>query len=155
MLGPPADVPSLWVALTVAGAAALALASGLTATPPAAGPAAATIDRVAGDPYTARGSHALHATAVKVTAHRLSLRGPGGTAGAALRFGPVVPVGSNERLRRVVRGAAPPAVFRSADAFRTAVNRAKRARHGWRDATGSLRVAHVTYGGYDVTLVAV
>jgi hypothetical protein len=64
----------------------------------------------------------------------------------------VTPIGDGSRLERVLVGEPPAAVFDDPAALREAAAAARNRTGGWRDATDSLRVRRVTWGGVDVTL---
>jgi hypothetical protein len=150
----PVDGWYAWLGVAAASTALVGAAVGLPTTPPpdAAG-VADTVDRTAASERGARAEHPLDAAAVRVTPERVGLRSDGGTVHARFVYGPVTPVGANERLRRVLGGARPGAVFGSAREFRRVAARARRADHPWRSADGALVVRHVVWEGYGVTLV--
>jgi len=154
MFDAPADTWYLYLGVAAASTLAVGVALALpTTAPPDATRAAATVDHVATSPYNATGEAPLDATAVDLGPSRISLRNDGGTAGTAFASGPVTPVGDGSRLRRVLDGEPPAAVFDDPAAFREAAATARNRTDGWRDAGDSLRIRRVTWRGVDVTLV--
>ncbi|MFB6146986.1 MAG: hypothetical protein ABEJ08_04795 [Halobacteriaceae archaeon] len=154
MLGPPADVPSLWIGLALFGVVAVGLAVDL---PPVHGPdatrVAETVDRVAASRYPASTARSLAAEKVRIGPRRIALAADGVTAHAPFRFGPVVPVREDSRLERVLEGDAPPAVFEDPTVFSEAVAAARDRSVRWQPAGEELLVRHVRWEGVDVTLV--
>ncbi|GAD53478.1 hypothetical protein MBEHAL_2238 [Halarchaeum acidiphilum MH1-52-1] len=150
------DALPTWVALTLVAGAAFALALAVPRTPP---PDASAVANAA-DTVTA-GEHAAarivptDAAAVRVRPSRVALRNDAGTAHATLRER-VTPA-ATPRLRRVLRGDPPIAVYPSLAAFRADSRRARvNARNendDWRACDGSLTVRRVVRGGVDVTLL--
>lgn len=153
MLGPPADGPILWLGLVLASAAALGAALSLpTAPPPDADALAATIDEVAVAPANATVHRDLDATAVRVGADSVALRGPGGVSRSRLRFGPVVPVDGDDALVVLLWGSAPGAVFDVPADLEKATARAMERPPAWREWAG-LTVRTILWGDVRVTLV--
>lgn len=154
MFDVPLDAWYVWLGLAVASAAAFGVASSMPAAPPpdAAG-AATTVDGVAASQHAAVGKHPLpNAGAVRVGRDTLSVRGSGGTASAALAYGPVTPAGSDEALLAVLRGEPPELVFDSLAAFERAVETARNADPAWHP-TDELLVRRVSWEEVDVVLV--
>ncbi|WP_459077214.1 DUF7283 family protein, partial [Halolamina salina] len=79
------------------------------------------------------------------------MRNDAGTARATFAFGPVVPVRGG-RLRRVLVGALPRAVFADRDAFRDAVETARERESEW-VASDEIAVREVSWDDYRVTLI--
>jgi hypothetical protein len=146
-----------WLGLSMAGVALFGAAAGLpTAPPPDAGAAAATVDRVAAAEYAATAEHPLDASEIRLGTRRVGLRSEGGTAHAALSFGPVTPVPPGESaLRDVLYGTPPERAFETTDAFRQSVvdARADATDASWRPVDRTLIVRRVTWEGVDVVLV--
>lgn len=154
MFDTPLDAWYVYAGVAAVSCAALGVALGLpTAVPPDAAAVAETVDRVASTPHAARASHALEADTVRLRRGGIALRGPGGIARATFAYGPVTPVGDQSRLRRVLAGHAPNAVFETPAAFRRAVLAARERPPGWRPAGSRLVVRTLGWGGLDVTLV--
>jgi hypothetical protein len=146
----------VWLGLAVVSAGILGLALRVpTAPPPDATGLARTVDSVAASPHEATARHPLDARQIRIGAHRVGLRGPGGDAHASLAYGPVVPaVGSDgDRLRRVLRGIPPERVFGSEATFARALDRSRTTEPSWRSAPERLLVRRVTWGDTNATLV--
>jgi len=153
MFDAPLDAMYVWLGLGIVSLAVAGIALALpTAAPPNPGPVADTIDDVATSAGEARATIEVSATRLKLSRRSVALRSAGGTARGRLAFGPVTPV-SGDRLRRVLRGAAPATVFRSKRAFRTALTAARSTSYHWRPAPERLTAHRVTWGGIDATLV--
>jgi hypothetical protein len=150
----PVDSWYAWLGVAAASTALVGAAVGLpTAPPPDAAGVADTVDRAAASERGARAEHPLDAAEVRVTPERVGLRSDGGTVHARFVYGPVTPVGTDGRLRRVLAGARPESVFGSAREFRRVAARARRADGRWRPVDGPLVVRHVVWEGESVTLV--
>ena len=156
-----ADATYAWLGLAVVSVATAGVAATLPASPPpdAAG-VAHTVETVATGEYPATAEHGVAAERLRLTPRSISLGGDGGSARAPLRAPRVTPVppveggvGGNGRLRRVLDGVPPDAVFDDPDALAAAARRARAADHGWREAPERLTVRRVHYGGVHVTLV--
>lgn len=156
MFDAPVDAWYCWVAVALASVAVAGVATDLPTRPAPDAPAVAdTVDAVAGSTYPTAAEHPLAADAVRLRPARIGLRTDGETSHAAFGFGPVVPVGDDDRLARVARGVPPGRAFRSLTAFREAVAAAReRASDAdWRPAADRLVVRHLEWGELDVTLV--
>lgn len=131
-----------------------------TTPPPDAARAVNTVDSVTGCEYTATAEHPISAREVKLGAHRLGLRGVGGTAHATFVSDSVVPVGNvagskrGTNLRRVLNGEPPASVFASPTDFASAVRVAGNRRATWQGADNTLQIRCVSWEGVDATLVA-
>lgn len=146
----------VWVGLALVGAGIFGFALRVpTAPPPDAEPVAHTIDSVAASPHEATARHPVDARRIRIGAHRVGLRGPGGNAHASLAYGPVVSAtgGDGDRLRRVLRGVPPERVFRSESTFARALDRSRATDPSWRSAPETLLVRRVTWGDANATLV--
>jgi len=154
MFGAPIDAWYVWIGLVAVGGAALGIASTLpAAVPPDADGAARTVGSVAASDHAAVGRHPLpNAESIRVGSDSISLRGPGGTEHAAFGYGPVTPVPPDSKLRRVLDGHPPGAVFGSEPAFEAALERAAADEPTWRPA-GSLTARRVSWRGTDAVLV--
>ncbi|MFC7186830.1 DUF7283 family protein [Halorubrum yunnanense] len=155
------DATYAWLGLAVVSVATAGVAATLPASPPpdAAG-VAHTIETVAGGEYPATAEHGVAADRIRLTPRSVSLDGGGGTIRAPLRGPRITPVqtGENgefddERLRRVLDGVPPDAVFDDPEALSAAAKRARSTDRGWRPAPERLTVRRVHYGGVHVTLV--
>jgi hypothetical protein len=144
-----------WTALSVAATVLLGTVAGLPFTPaPDATVAADAVDRVAVSEYDTTAEYAHGAEAVRLDTRRIGLRNDGGAAHATFAFGPITPTHPETRLGAVAAGAHPSDVFESADAFHAAVTEAHHPNSSWRPAAESLVVRHVTWEGWDVTVVS-
>jgi hypothetical protein len=155
------DATYAWLGLAVVSVATVGVAATLPASPPpdTAG-VAHTIETVANGEYPATAEHGLAADRIRLTPRSVSLDGDGRRARAPLSGPPITPVSSDQggeggdgRLRRVLDGVPPDAVFDDPDALAAAAKRARAADHGWRAAPKRLTVRRVHYGGVHVTLV--
>mgnify|MGYP000200333029 CR=1 FL=1 len=146
----------VWLGLTVVSAGVLGLALRVpTAPPPDAKPVARTVDSVAASPHEATARQPLDARQIRLGAHRIGLRGPGGDAHASLAYGPVIPAagGDGDRLGKVLRGVPPERAFRSEATFARALDRSRTTDPSWRPAPETLLVRRVTWGETNATLV--
>jgi hypothetical protein len=146
----------VWLALALVSAGILGFALRVpTAPPPDAKPVARTIDSVAASPHEATARQPVDARRIRIGAHRIGLRGPGGDAHASLAYGPVVRVagGDGDRLRRVLRGVPPERAFRSESTFARVLDRSRTREPSWRPAPETLIVRRVTWGDANATLV--
>ena len=148
------DAWYVWLGLAVASAATFGVASSLpTAAPPDAVGVAKTVDSTAASQHAAVGKHPTpNAAAVRVGHREVSLRGPGGTAHATLGYGPVTPVGDDDRLAAVLHGESPARAFESPDAFRRALHQQQAADPQWIE-TDSVVVRRLSWEGTDAVLV--
>ncbi|MFB6176204.1 MAG: hypothetical protein ABEI99_03480 [Halobaculum sp.] len=144
----------VWLGLTVVAAVTVGVAVGLpTVPPPDAESAAGTIDGVAGRTAPTSATHRVTASRIRIDRDRLTLRNDAGVAHASFAFGPVLAVGDGP-LAAVAGGAVVTSVFESRAAFDEAITAARQTAAVWR--VGSrLLIRHVSWGGEDVTLVAV
>jgi len=155
----------VWLGLTLVSAGIFGLALDLpTRPPPDTAPVARTVDSVASSPHEATANHPIDAEQIRLGAHRIGLRGPGGSAHAAFAYGPVVPAlggdggdgpsGSDrERLRSVLHGVAPERAFASPASFERALNRSRTTDPVWQPAPERLTVRRVAWEGVNATLV--
>lgn len=149
----PIDAWYTWLGTAVAATSVLGVALALpTAPPPNAAAAADSVDAVAGAPHNATGSHPVDAASVKLSAHAIALRSPGGVTRAPLAFGPVTPVPDDGPLARVLAGAPPGTVFDGPAAIVRAARDARERQDGW-ERGDSIRVRTVVWGDRHVTLV--
>lgn len=155
MLEVPVDAWYVWIGLVTVAAVAFGVATALpTAPPPDATAAANTVDAVAGSINGSTGEHPVAASAVKLAPHQVSLRGAGGVSHAPLAYGPVTPVGEDERLRAVLDGAPPASEFDSPAQLAEAAEQARQPPYRWQ-TTDRIRVRTVVWGETRVTLVGV
>lgn len=153
MLDPPVDTWYVWLGLSVVSVAVAGLALAVpTTAPPTATPVADAIDSVASSPYEARTTVDVPADQVRLRPEAVSLRSESGTAHARIAYGPVTPVGDG-KLRRVLGGAEPDAVFASQSDFETATRAARNRTASWQPAPETLTVARIEWGDVDATLV--
>jgi hypothetical protein len=149
----PLDIPYVWIGLA---AVSIAVAGTVLALPTATAPDAAgvadAIDTVAASQHGAIGTITHGASELRVRPNRISLRSAGGTSHAVLTFGPVTHAG-NGSLAAVLSGESPAEAFPNLREFRSAVTRAQRESGHWMTAPAELTVRHVSWGGYDATLV--
>jgi len=146
----------VWLGLAIVSAGIFGFALRVpTAPPPDARPVADTIDSVAASPHEATARHPLDARRIRLGAHRIGLRGPGGDAHASLAYGPVVPAagGDGDRLERVLHGVPPERAFRSEATFARALGRSRTTDPFWRPAPETLLVRRVSWGETNATLV--
>lgn len=153
MFDAPVDAWYVWLGLGAVSVAVAGTALALpTAAPPTPGPVADTIDSVASSQYRGRATVAVTADRLRLTRRAIALRTDGGTARTRFAFGPVTPAWSAE-LQRLVHGAKPGSVFRTAEGFQAALERARGASRRWRRAPESLTVRRVRWGEVNATLV--
>ena len=153
MFDAPLDALYAWVGLAVVSVAVLAVALSLaSAPPPSAIRVANAVDAVAASPNEAVRRIVLDVDAVALRPWRVGVRTDGGTAHAAVTFGPVTPVRDGP-LRAVLTGRSPARTFETPAAFRGALTRARRRVGGWTDAPETLVVRRVSWGGVNGTLV--
>lgn len=114
----PVDAWYVWFGVAVASVAIAGIALSLPSQPPPdASGAANTIDRVAGSTQVADATIDHDADEIRLDTTRLSMRNDGGTAHAAVAFGPLTPVAAvedgtmREALRAILRGAPPSSVL--------------------------------------------
>ncbi|PSP86197.1 hypothetical protein BRC83_01555 [Halobacteriales archaeon QS_1_68_17] len=154
MFDAPFDAWYVWIGLAVVGVVALAVAVRLPgAAAPDATATAERIDQVAASQYAATATHPVDAEQIELGAYRLRLRGPGGTAQAALAYGPVTPVPDGGPLRAVLDGTAPSRVFDDRSEFSAAAAAAQQREPTWQPVDGTVRIRRVIWEGVDVTLV--
>ncbi|MEF8906340.1 MAG: hypothetical protein V5A13_00635 [Haloarculaceae archaeon] len=152
MLDTTADSWYTWVGLVATSLAVGGVVAGLpTSVPPDARGVAATVDEVAASPYGEREDVSVQADAIRLGAHGLALRSDGGTAHAS--FALAVTPADEGRLVAVLRGVPPGEVYRTEDAFATAIREARDEAREWRPAPDRLTVRRVTWGDVDATLV--
>ncbi|WP_435074968.1 DUF7283 family protein [Halorubrum sp. HHNYT27] len=155
------DATYAWLGLAVVSVATAGVAATLPASPPPdASGVAHTVETVATGEYPATAEHGIAADRLRLTPRSVSLAGDGGRARVSLRGARITPIVPGEgsgardrRLRRVLDGVPPDAVFDDPDALAAAARRARAADHGWRAAPERLTVRRIHYGGVHVTLV--
>lgn len=148
-----ADVPVVWLGLTLTTAVFAGVAFQFpTSTPAPVDEVVTTIESVAGSPYPSTATHPVEA-AVRVGPHRLALRTDAGVVHATIEYGPVTPVPRGSVLEPVLDGAPPQTVFSTETAFRDAVTTAQQRGSSWRTAVDRLVVRRVSWGEYNATLV--
>ena len=155
------DATYAWLGLALVSVATAGIAAALPASPPPdASGVAHTSDSVGARDHPATAEHGLAADRLRLTPRSIALDGGGEPARAAIHAPRVTPVspGGNQsstegRLRRVLNGAPPDAVFDEPDALAAAASRARASDHEWRTAPDRITVRQVHYGGIDVTLV--
>lgn len=157
------DATYAWLGLAVVSVAAVGVAGSFPASPPPdADGVARTVDSVADGEYPATAEHGITAERLRLTDGSVSLGGERVTARAALdapRITPVVRPGAapsattDARLRRVLDGAPPEAVFDDPGEFAAAAERARETDAEWVPAPDRITVRRVHYGGIRVTLV--
>ncbi len=153
MFDAPMDGLVLWIGLSAISLVVTGVALSLpTATAPAAGPLARTIDDVATSSHSVQTAVPLDAKWLRLRSTQVSLRGDGGTGHAPLVAADPVPA-LNGSLRPVLTGRAPERVFASKAAFRRAIARARSHLGTWRGAPDRLRLRRVSWGEVDATLV--
>jgi hypothetical protein len=152
MLDTTADSWYTWLGLVATSLAVGGVVAGLpTSVPPDARAVAASVDEVAASPYDEREHVPVPADAIRLDASGLSLRSDGGTAHAS--FALEVTPAAGSRLVAVLRGVPPGEVYRTEDAFATALQEARDEDREWRPAPDRLTVRRVTWGDVDATLV--
>lgn len=149
----PLDTWYLWLGLCAVSVAiaGVALALPTTAPPDAAG-VADTIDGVASGRSETRTTVSLAAETIRLGPRRIALRTGDATAHAQFAFGPVTPA-RTACLTTVLEGTPPGAVFRTATAFQSALDRDRSRRPTWRPAPETLVARHVSWRGVNATLV--
>jgi hypothetical protein len=153
MLDPPLESWYGWLGVGLVSVIVAGIALALpTAAPPSATPVADAVDSVAASPHEARTTVDVPAEEIRVRPDEIALRSDGGTAHASFAYAPVTPVGEG-RLRRVLDGERPSAVFSSEAAFQGAIRSARSHEDIWREAPARLTVARVEWGDVHATLV--
>lgn len=149
-----ADVPPVVVALSLVSTTLLGVAfASQPAVAPRADALAGTVNAVAAADTPGVESRALHADAVRIATHQIAVRTDGGTAHAAITYGPVVPVRQDTSLWRVLQGTPPGAVFDGFIEFANSTIDARQRTARWRQGRDQLTVRRITWRGVDVTLV--
>lgn len=153
MFDVPMDGLIGWVGLATVSLAVAGVTLSLpSTTPPDAGALAATIDEVSTSPHDVATSVRLRADAIRVRSAQVSLREEGVVSHADLVTGGAVWTGE-DRLREMLAGKAPEAVFENSTALARAVDAAATRTDRWRSVPDPIRVRRVTWGEVDVTLV--
>lgn len=153
MLGPPADVPYVYLGVAAVATALVGTTLAIpTAPPPDADHAARLIEGVATSPYNATGSVPLDAESVRLSAGEIGLRNGEGAVHAGFA-GVVTPVDDGSGLAAVLAGEPPGRVFDSPSALRAAAAAARDDPPSWRPAPPALTARHVRWRGVDVTVV--
>lgn len=155
------DAMYAWLGIAVVSVAAAGVAATFPSSPPPdADGVAHTVDSVAVGEYPATAEHGLAAERIRLAPGSVSLDDGRGIARSDLDAPRVTPVtrsggGSEdgERLRRVLKGAPPKAVFDDPDAFAAAAERARTTAPSWERAPDRLTARQVHYGTVRVTLV--
>lgn len=159
------DATYAWIGLAVVSVAAVGVAAAFPASPPPdADGVARTVDSVADGEYPATAEHGIAAERIRIANGSVSLGDDRGTARSALDAPRITPVvrpktgvaldaTTDARLRRVLNGAPPGAVFDDPGAFGAAAERAREADATWTAAPDRITVRRVHYGDVRVTLV--
>jgi hypothetical protein len=154
VLDVPIDSWYTWLGVATVSVIAFGAVTSLpTAPPPDAASVADAIDRTAASQHNSTAEIPIGADELRIGSNRIGLRNDGGTAHASLAYGPVVPVGEEQRLQAVLRGSAPSRAFDSPAELRAASEAARTDRLVWRPVEGDLLVRHLTWKGVGVTLV--
>lgn len=154
MLGVPVDTWYVFLAVSIASTAIAGVGIQLTTShAPSAASVAATIDEVAASPAPTTGRHPLGADRVKLGTRTVTVDYGDRTDQAQYRFGPVVPIESDQRLQTVLAGAPPQHVFRSQTAFNEALATARARAPVQTPVDDSVRVRTVAWNETTVTLV--
>lgn len=154
MFEAPIDAWYVWIGLAAVSAVTIGVATSIpTAPPPDATGAAETVDAVAASDHAVVDEHKLPNTdAVRIGSDSLSLRGPGGTAHAAIGYGPVTPAASNRSLERLLHGTPPEQLFDSPAALDRTARAARERPTQWTESD-RLIVRYVRWEGTHVLLV--
>lgn len=155
------DATYAWLGIAVVSVATAGVAATFPSSPsPDADGVAHTVESVAGGEYPATAEHGLAAERIRLAPGSVSLDDGRGIARADLDAPRVTPVtrsgpgsGDRERLRRVLDGVPPTAVFDDPAAFAAAAERARTTAPGWERAPNRLTVRQVHYETVRVTLV--
>ncbi|MFB6085358.1 MAG: hypothetical protein ABEJ84_00910 [Halodesulfurarchaeum sp.] len=153
MFGMPAETTWIWVGLTLASAAMLALVLGVPTAAPNAERVATAIEDVAVSEHGGKATLELRATEIRLGPDRIGLRGPGGSSHADIHYGAVIPVPPDSKLERVLEGRPPGTVFVRPATFQRAAAGARLSPSEWRAAGDRLTIKHVHYGGVSGVLV--
>jgi hypothetical protein len=150
----PLDTWYVWLGL---GAVSLAVAGTVlsfpTASPASTGAVADAVDTVAASDYQARDEVTLPAGEMRLGPRTFALRTDATTAQARFAYGPVIPVQGDGRLRRVLRGSRPEAIFDDQQDFERALVSTRRPEPRWRETPAELTIRRVAWGDVDATLV--
>lgn len=153
MFDAPLDVLYVWIGLGAVSVAVLGIVLAFpTGSPANVGALADAIDAVAASEYQAQDRVRVSADEIRLGPETIGVRTDGGTAHARVEYGPVTPV-SDGPLRDVLAGESPKSVFEDVDEFQSAIDRAQRHNHTWREPPDTLRIRRVTWGEVDATLV--
>jgi hypothetical protein len=153
MFDVPMDGLIGWLGLATVSFAVAGVALSLpSTTPPDAGALASSIDQVSTSPHEVATSVRLRADAVRVRSAQVSVRKDGVVTHADLVAGGALWT-EDDRLRGVLAGKAPDAVFEDSVAFGRAIDGAAARPVRWRSVPDPIRVRRVTWGGVDVTIV--
>jgi hypothetical protein len=153
MLDAPLDTWYVWLGVGAASLVVAGLALALpTSAPPSATPVADAVDEVAASPHEARTTVDVPGEQLRLQSDAVAVRSDGGTGHARFTYGPVTPVGDG-RLREVLTGTEPEAVFESRSGFESAVTTAQNRPATWQESPDRLVVVRVEWGDVDATLV--
>lgn len=153
MFDAPVDTWYLWIGVAAASLAVAGVVLGMPrAAPPDATAITDRIDSVTTGPPGSVARIPLDATAVRIGARRVGLRGPGGTSESSVTYGPITPAFDDTRLVAVLRGRRPRQVFDTPSGFARAARTARERTATWRSSE-KLVVRHIVWGDVDVTLV--
>jgi len=155
------DATYAWLGIAVVSVATAGVAATFPSSPPPDTDGVAhTVESVAGGEYPATAEHGLAAERIRLAPRSISLDDGRGIARAGLDAPRVTPVtrsgpgsGDHERLRRVLDGVPPKAVFDDPAAFAAAAERARTTAPSWERAPDRLTVRQVHYETVHVTLV--
>lgn len=153
MFGLPAETTWVWVGLTLASAAMLAVVLGVPTAAPSAERAATAIEDVAVSGHGGEATLELRADDIRLGPDRIGLRSDGGSAFADIRYGTVIPVPPDSKLERVLEGQPPETVFVRPATFRRAATSARLETPEWRAAGDRLTIKQVQYGEVSGVLV--
>ncbi|MDZ7849308.1 MAG: hypothetical protein U5K70_00330 [Halodesulfurarchaeum sp.] len=153
MFGLPAETTWVWVGLTLASAAMLAVVLGVPTAAPNAERAATAVEEVAVSEHGGEATLELRAQEIRLGPDRIGLRGPGGSAHADIRYGTIIPVPPDSKLELVLDGQPPETVFVRPATFRKAASGTRSRTPEWREAGDQLRIKWVHYGEVSGVLV--
>ncbi|MCU4717770.1 DUF7283 family protein [Halapricum hydrolyticum] len=101
----PADAWYVWVGVALVSVAAMGIALGFpSGPPPDANAAANAIDRAAGSAHEGSATYDHDARFYWIDGERIAMQNEHGVTKATLAYGPVVPIGDDLELERVLHG---------------------------------------------------